>query len=107
MSLIIDYEEIKTKEFFFLNIAVKGVDLSNQMGIPDRNEAYSIALSLKKAGFNPKITRKICYESTRSGHLTKDPEYEEINLARLERLMIGHASMPIIQEPIIMSTYRC
>lgn len=107
MGLVVGEEVIRSKEFYFFNFTVHEIELSNNKGISNRNKAYQFALSLQKLGLNPSITRKICYDSTRSGYITKKPEYEKIDFAQLEKLVKDNTPLPTIQEPIIESTYRC
>ncbi len=109
--VITGYETIKSRASYSLSFELDGKHfdwrLTESMSIEDPSEVLNLVYSIQKMNLNPIISRLIIYDSTKSGYLTKDPENQELTVERLEEIVRNRESLPVHQEPIIESTYRC
>ena len=70
-------------------------------GIEDPHRVLEIVKGLKTKGYNSQVSRTIFYNKTKSGYLTKDPEFKELTIERLEEIVLNEEPLPTHQEPII------
>lgn len=100
MGLIVGYETIKSRAFYHINFQIEGQEFNMREGIEDPKKALEILKKLETEGYTPEVTRKICYNNTKSGYLSKFPEYETLTIERLEKIILNNESLPIHKEPI-------
>jgi hypothetical protein len=106
MPLVSGYETIKSRAFYHINFQIQNQEFHIINGIEDPQQTLKIIQELKAKGYNPQLNRVICYDSTKSGYLTKKPEYEDLTIEKLEQIILNNEPLPIHRESIIVPNFH-
>ena len=106
MVLVSGYETIKSHAYYHINFQIQGQDFHMTEGIENPQLALKILRELTAKGYSPQISRTICYDCTRTGFLTKDPEYQDLTIERLEEIVLNNEALPTHEEPTYVPNTR-
>lgn len=108
MGLIVDYEPIEAKVFYTIAFKLAGRGF-NTGSLETAEETLRVARELQSRNIIPEIDRNLFFPRTKSGYQphVEDPPSETVSIKRLEKIVKEGETLPVHQEPIVMSSYRC
>ncbi len=105
MRLIVDHETIKSRVYYHINFDLDGRLFILKEGIENPEIVLKLFRDLQRKNISPKIERTICYNTNKSGHLTKDSDHEILTIQRLEEIVRKKEPNPSFEKPIVEYAY--